>query len=180
MAQPQDPDKVVYVCSILAAGDQALAGARGELSARLGPLEQVTESQTFDFTDYYTPEMGAELVRQFAVLAGQDDPGQLARIKHETNRIEADLARRFGPEPTRPVNLDPGYVEASKLVLASMKNFSHRIYLADGVYAEVTLQWRRGWQALPWTFPDYASGAYDPFLTAARDRLGTPGKARRP
>ncbi|MCP4534749.1 MAG: DUF4416 family protein, partial [Delftia sp.] len=77
-----------------------------------------------------------------------------------------------GSGPDRPINLDVGYVEPSKLVLASMKNFSHRIYLRDGVYAEVTLMFRKGlWEPLGWTFPDYRSGRYDAFLTAARDSL---------
>ena len=64
------------------------------------------------------------------------------------------------------------YITESKLVLASMKDFSHRIYLANGVYAEITLQYHHGcWEPLPWTFPDYGSGRYDAFLTAARKRL---------
>ena len=85
--------------------------------------------------------------------------------------MEAELAKRF-TDVVRPVNIDPGVVELSKLVLASAKNFSHRVYLRDGVYAEVTLQYRRGkWHGAAWTFPDYASGRYDAFLTAARSRL---------
>ncbi len=171
MAQPQAPEKVVYICSLLAASEEALAQARDRLTKDLGPLEELTPPGVFDFTQYYTPQMGPELLRQFAVLAGQLEPGDLAEVKIATNRIEADIARSLGPRPPRPVNLDPGYIEPSKLVLASMKNFSHRIYLHGGVYAEVTLQWRKGWQSLPWTFPDYASGAYDDFLRRARDRL---------
>jgi hypothetical protein len=171
MAQPQAPEKVVYICSLLAAGEEALAQARDHLRGELGPLEELTSPEAFDFTQYYSPQMGPDLLRQFAILAGQSQPGDLADVKIATNRIEADIARTLGPRPPRPVNLDPGYVEPSKLVLASMKNFSHRIYLRNGVYAEVTLQWRKGWQSLPWTFPDYASGAYDDFLRTARDRL---------
>ena len=73
---------------------------------------------------------------------------------------------------TRPINLDVGYVAPAKLVLASMKDFAHRIYLGRGVYAEITLQYRKGrWESLHWTFPDYASRAYDAFLTEVRHRL---------
>lgn len=76
------------------------------------------------------------------------------------------------PRVSRPINLDVGYVDESKLILASMKNFSHRIYLSQGVYAELTLMYHKGrWDALGWTFPDYASGRYHNFLTQARDRL---------
>ena len=77
-----------------------------------------------------------------------------------------------GTRPVRPMNLDPGYIAPSRLVLASMKDFSHRIYLGRGVYGEVTLMYRKGlWEALPWTFPDFASGRYDGFLSEARGLL---------
>ncbi|OPZ95339.1 MAG: hypothetical protein BWY71_02269 [Planctomycetes bacterium ADurb.Bin412] len=72
---------------------------------------------------------------------------------------------------SRPINLDPGYIDASKLVLATTKNYSHRIYIGQSMYAEATLHYHRGkWQAWPFTYPDYGSGLYDPFLNAARDR----------
>ena len=96
------------------------------------------------------------------------------------NAIEADFAARADVRVRRPVNLDPGYVEESKLVLASMKNFSHRIYLGRGVYAELTLMYRGGaWCAMPWTFPDFASGRYDAFLNEARRSLRA-GKRQEP
>ncbi len=99
-------------------------------------------------------------------------PGRLAAIKRATNAVEAEFAAGRGGGPPRPVNLDPGYVTESKLVLASAKDFAHRIYLGEGIYAEVTLTYARGrWQAGPHTFPDYASGRYDAFLTAARAAL---------
>ena len=72
----------------------------------------------------------------------------------------------------RPVNLDPGIIEPSKLVLASTKNFSHRIYIGDGMYAELTLSFCRGkWQSFPYTFPDYKEERYHDFLSKVRDRL---------
>ena len=99
-----------------------------------------------------------------------------------TNRIEAEFTARLAgqptqpgaavPRPARPINLDVGYVDESKLILASMKKFSHRIYLGMGVYAEVTLMYHKGrWDSLPWTFPDYGSGRYHPFLTQVRCKL---------
>jgi hypothetical protein len=89
----------------------------------------------------------------------------------EASAGENGAANHGSPLP-RPINLDPGYVDSPKLVLASMKNYAHRIYLGRGVYAEVTLLHRRGqWTALEWTFPDYASGRYGPFLDQARKRL---------
>ena len=129
--------------------------------------------------------MGNPLLRRFVGFAGPHFPDILANAKRRTNDIEdrfaADRAGAGGPE--RPINLDVGYIESSKLVLASMKNFSHRVYLRDGVYAEVTLMYRRGlWEPLPWTFPDYRSGRYDAFLTAARSTLSgrTPAGEKTP
>ena len=85
------------------------------------------------------------------------------------------MPREVTPRPRavpRAINLDPGYVTESKLVLASAKGLSHRIYLARGVFAEVTLNYTHSqWQSNPWTFPDYASGAYDAFLTEVRSIL---------
>ena len=133
----------------------------------------------FDLTHYYDGQMGSPLYRRFGAFAEPIPPDRLAEAKRTTNAVEADLADRFSP-PERPINLDPGLVEPSKLVLASMKDFSHRIYLGGGVYAEITLLYRRGrWEALPWTFPDFASGRYDAFLTAARQRLRERAEAGR-
>jgi hypothetical protein len=119
--------------------------------------------------------MGSPLLRQFIAFARPIDPGDLAAIKHETNDLEAQLAasepaRRLAV--TRPINLDPGCLEPSKLVLATTKNFSHRVYLGQAIYAEATLAYRSGrWQPWPYTYPDYASGRYFPFLTAVRNHL---------
>ena len=98
--------------------------------------------------------------------------GASSDAKHLTNDLECRFAEEFPAGPPRPINLDPGYVESSKLVLASMKNFSHRIYMDRGVYAEVTLMYRKGdWQSLEWTFPDFASPRYWEFLDSVRERL---------
>jgi hypothetical protein len=138
----------------------------------LGPVELASDVIAFDFTDYYRDRMGPDLLRQFISFRGLGDPDRLAEVKRATNEIERRLSEESPDGPPRPVNLDPGYVELAKLVLASMKNFAHRVYLRDGVYAEVTLQYRgKRWQALPETFPDYASGRYFPFLSDVRESL---------
>ena len=72
----------------------------------------------------------------------------------------------------RPLNLDPGYITPAKLVLASTKDHAHRIYLRDGIYAEVTLSFRgRKWQPLEWTYPDYRRDDYQRFFTECREWL---------
>ena len=142
------------------------------LSETFGPVDLTSEIMDFDFTHYYDRQMGSPLHRRFVAFSSCVSPEALVEAKWATNALEGEFAAQLGPEPPRPINLDPGYVEASKLVLASMKNFSHRIYLGRSVYAEVTLQYHGGsWAAMPWTFPDYACGRYHPFLTQVRDRL---------
>jgi len=173
MAKASDPPEVKLICGMLSSRREWLGEAVEELARALGAIDLVGEIMDFDFTDYYDDEMGRPLLRQFASFAGRTRADALAKAKVRTNAIEADFARRHAASGIRrPVNLDVGYIEPSKLVLASMKNFAQRIYLGGGVYAEVTLLHRGGrWEPLAWTFPDYASGRYDAFLTAVRDRL---------
>ncbi|MBI1902112.1 MAG: DUF4416 family protein, partial [Planctomycetia bacterium] len=133
----------------------------------------------FDDTDYYAREMGTNLRKVFLAFERLIDPGELAPIKLLTNAWEreyADSSGAGGPassaEP-RPLNLDPGYLGLGKLVLASTKDHAHRIYLGQGIFAEVTLHYVRGlgWQPLPWTFPDYRRPPALDFFTRCREYL---------
>ncbi len=181
MAAIQEPKPVKLICGLLCADKALLERMPLRLAEEFGPVDIVAAIQPFDFTHYYDDEMGPGLYRGFVAFENLIDPSRLAEIKVRTNELEDRCARDVhegrepwtpaDPPPDRPVNLDPGYVAPSKLVLASMKDFSHRIYLHSGAYAEITLQYRDGWQKLPWTFPDYGSGRYDEFFTQVRNTL---------
>ena len=176
MAEASEPPKVKLICGMLSADAGFFDTAQGRLAKNFGPVDVVSEVMPFDFTHYYDEEMGAPLHRKFVAFRDDFPPDRLVDAKLATNELERELAagaaRQQAGRGPRRVNLDPGYVAPSRLVLASMKNFSHRIYLGRGVYAEVTLMYRnRRWEPLPWTFPDYASGRYDAFLSAARAAL---------
>ena len=173
MAQASQPAPVKLICGMIASDAERFADALGPLVEAFGPTDLLSEVAAFDFTDYYNAEMGSPLWRQFASFARTVAPESLVEAKIRTNAIEAEFAAQApGRKTRRPINLDPGIIEPSKLVLASMKNFSHRIYLGRGVYGEVTLLYHRGrWEALGWTFPDYASGRYNAFLDASRALL---------
>jgi len=178
MAQAQEPDNVKLICGMISADRELFERAEYELADAFGPIDVTSNIMPFDMTHYYDEQMGSPLWRMFISFARPVAPDVLADVKQRTNAIEAEIAATHaGPDyAPRPINLDPGYIESSKLVLASMKNFSHRIYLRHGVYAEVTLMYRKGaWEGLEWTFPDYASGRYDAFLTDARSRLARGG-----
>jgi hypothetical protein len=156
----------------LALSRDLLDEASTRLAERLGAIQLNSGDMDFIWTDYYEQEMGPNLQRRLIALEGLRNPAELANWKRTAQRIEHDFAARAEGGSHRPINLDPGYLTEAKLVLASLKNFAHRVYLRDGVFAEVTLQYRDGhWCSLPWTFPDYGSGRYDAFLTRVRDAL---------
>ena len=120
----------------------------------------------FAYTDYYYREMGEPLRRRFATIAGLWASDLLPEAKITTNRLEGSGPRRF--------NLDPGLLTLHSLILASTKPHAHRIPLHSGIYAEVTLIYRDGgFQALPWTYPDYASDEYQRILLEIRENLKT-------
>jgi len=114
--------------------------------------------------------MGPGLLRKFVSFARQIDPSEIAAIKLHTNELERSFAPP-SPGAPRRINLDPGYICGSKLVLATMKNHSHRIYLGQGVYVEITLEFRKGaFRPLEKTYRDYASEPYIRFFTKVRER----------
>ena len=172
MGQILSPTPVLLIIAASSRYLSALEWAQVRCAEHLGPI--VLASNAFDFTetDYYAATMGAELKKQFLAFERLIDPGALAETKCHTNQWEAEYtALGRHPEP-RPLNLDPGYITSAKLVLASTKDHAHRIYLGDGIYAELTLSYRkRQWQPMEWTYPDYRRDDYQRFLTQCRDWL---------
>ena len=174
------PKPVQLLVGMLSSISGEFPAARELLERRFGPVELESDRFPFEATNYYDEELGTPIQKQFLVFARLIDPGELAATKCFTNELEQLRARERGTQPSRPVNLDPGYLDAARLVLATTKDRAHRIYLGRGIYAEVTLMYeKRAWQPLPWTYPDYASATYHPFLTEARrsylDRLRSGG-----
>lgn len=173
MGEIREPEAVLPIVALLAAGEAALEAAREAAARVVGPLDLVSPVWPFEWTSYYEAEMGPHLLRQ--IVAGRDlaDPGRLGAWKAAANEAERAIAarREEGAGPLRPANLDPGYISGAKLVLASTKDHAHRIYLGGGIYAEVTLRFAGGrFEPLAWTYPDWRSGRYDAFLRAARAR----------
>jgi hypothetical protein len=161
-----DPVPMKLVCGILSRQDN-LEAARERLRTHFGQIESEFPPIPFTYTDYYREEMGEGLFRSWVSFSGFVEPDFLPKAKIMTHRIEEEFAR---PDGTRKVNLDPGLMDEAKLILASTKNFAHRIYLGHGIYAEVTLIYRQGsFQSLPWTYPDY--GDHREFFNEVRRRL---------
>lgn len=121
-----------------------------------GPLDPKVLTFPFDCTDYYQAEMGSQLVRLFCSFREPVPQEELASAKISTNALEKALAGREKGKVRRGVNLDPGLLTLSNLILATTKGYSHRIYLREGIYAEVTLIFQEdGFRPLEWTYPDY-------------------------
>ena len=168
----QRPQPVKLIIGILAADRQCLEMARLKVIETFGQADLVSPVYPFDMTEYYKEQTGADILRQFVSIEQLIDPGRLAEVKHKTNQMEKELAESLKTPFPRPVNFDPGYVEPSKLVLASTKNFAHRVYIGSGIWAEVTLTYNKGlWQVYPYTFPDFKSGRYSEFLSEVREKL---------
>jgi hypothetical protein len=155
MSTPQIPDPALLIVSVLASQWQGFKPQLlDDLQARFGPLLYCSQAILFNQTNYYNQELGTPLFKRFLgfkQLVAQDS---LVDIKLGTNTLEKEYSRADG---RRVFNLDPGLVNSERLVLATGKNYTHRIYLNRGIWADLTLIFQKGqWQALPWTFPDYA------------------------
>jgi len=173
MGQPTPHAPALLLLAAFSRHETALGWARCRAVDSWGPV--LMESPLFDFadTDYYQPTMGADLRKVFFTFERPFDPAELAAVKLETNRWEDEFAALGGHPEQRPLNLDPGYLTLGKLVLASTKDHAHRVYLARGIYAEVTLFYKnRRWQPREWTFADYRRNDYQEFFRQARRAVG--------
>ena len=169
MGKAKEPRSVELFSGLIGISESALELARRSLSEKYGPIEEVSKIFSFDFTNYYQDEMGPDLLRQFVAFENTIDPAILSRVKLSTNSLEDELTQELDTEVERGINIDPGYLELSKVVLATTKNYSHRVYLRDGIYAEVTLHYEDGtFQPYPWTYPDYCSEGYINYFNEIR------------
>jgi len=161
-----DASPVKPLAGVLWSDPEVWARALDAMQAAWGPSDAVGEPTPFSCTDYYRDEMGAGLKRQLVSFANLAPPEQLPALKLTANGIEADLLR----DGRRTVNIDVGYLDHHKVVLASTKQGPHKIYMGRGVWADMTLRYERGrFHSFPWTFPDLRNGAYDAFLLHVRD-----------
>ncbi len=168
------------IIGILAADQECLTAALEAINANFGKTDLVSDVWPFDQTDYYKEQTGENILRQFVSIEKLIDPGKLAKIKLKTNKIEQKLAEQSASDLLRPVNLDPGLIEPSKLILATTKNYSHRIYIGKKIFAEVTLIYDKGaWRPFDYTYPDYRQDCYYDFFSKVRTQLLEQLKSKR-
>ena len=150
---------VKAIIGVLTPEPSLLPAVYQELTHPLGPIDFKSELLPFTSTTYYEAEMGHGIQRQFISFERLIHAETLADMKLFTNQVEQTFVR--AGTARRRVNLDAGYVCMAKLVLASTKDHAHRIYLRDGIYAEITLRfYRKTFQPWEWTYPDYRSPTY--------------------
>jgi hypothetical protein len=165
MGEAREPQLVKTFVGILTGRLSLLSTVNSLLQERLGPIDIESDLLEFNYTRYYENEMGPGLKRLFVGFDSLGPPDKLVEVKSFTNELE----RTFSEEGKRLVNLDPGYLTAAKVVLASTKDYAHRLYLGDGIYGEVTLVYQGGrFRTLPWTYPDYRSEMYHEFFRQLR------------
>ncbi len=154
MSHPSEPDPVKLIASLFSPEKEMLDRAAADMEVLFGPVDWRSPELYFDRTRYYEREMGWPLHRCFVSFERLVPADRLAEIKLETNRVE----ERYLEDGRRRVNIDPGLISAERLVLATGKNYVHRIYLSKGIYADLTLLYKRKcFRSLPWTYPDYGS-----------------------
>ncbi len=172
MGEINNPRPVLLFVAAFSRHPQALQWARHRLLETFGEEALASDPFDFDQTNYYESSMGCELTKQYWTYESLIDPATLPQVKRMTNGWEQEYAQSANHPESRPLNLDPGYVTEAKLVLATTKDRDHRLYLAEGIYAEGTLFLHRGeWRERPWTYPDYKLPSCHAFLTRCRDYL---------
>jgi len=170
-------EPVKLIAGFIYSSQDAYVSVLEEMENRFGPVQFESETFPFDYTDYYCEEMGNQLKRSFVSFENPVPPDSLRVSKLVTNEME----RRYLNENSgRLINIDPGLVGLANLVLASTKAYTHRVYLGDGIYAEVTLMYEnKAFVPLPWTYPDYRRDDILQFLLRVRENLKEYIAARR-
>lgn len=172
MGTIKEPAQVKYFCGIITAFPAVIEPVRIALEKILGEVDVKAGPFTWNYTSYYSKEMGESLEKYFFSFKELRSPAELSVIKIGTNSIEDEAAIAF-QQVNRPANLDPGYISSAAMILASTKPYSHRIYIGGGVYAQVDYQFKENGRIEfnPWVYPDYKTIEYLDFFGSMRKEL---------
>ncbi len=167
MAPVESPANVKFFVAVLYGSETEFHEACNALVECWGPIENTSEPYPFDVTDYYLSEMGSPLLRRIVAFSQLRPPTDLVAMKIHCNCVENQLAN----EGNRTVNLDCGYLDHHKILLASAKKAGQKVYLDRGIYADLAARYKnKKWIPFEWTFPDYRDGRYDSFYQTVRTR----------
>lgn len=167
MSEPRKAEDVKLISSLFSSKGSLIDDVIRELEEMFGPADWISPRLLFDRTKYYATEMGWPLHRRFISFKSLIRPDEIVEIKLATNKVEA----RYSQDGKRRINIDPGYISLERLVLATGKNYTHRIYLSKGIYADLTLIFHRGsFRTLDWTYRDYADPKVTDYFSDVRER----------
>ncbi|MBW1769083.1 MAG: DUF4416 family protein [Deltaproteobacteria bacterium] len=167
MSNPSEAEDVKLISSLFSAHANLIDRVILEMEGLFGPTDWISPAFFFDRTKYYEKEMGWPLHRRFISFKTLVRPQDIVEIKWKTNALEKKESQRG----KRKINIDPGYVALERLVLATGKNYTHRIYLSKGIYADLTLIFQRGsFSPLAWTYKDYGDPEIIDYFNGVRER----------
>jgi len=167
MSEPSRADDVKLISSLFSSSKALIDEVIHEMEHRFSPVDWTSPGLFFDRTQYYAKEMGWPLHRRFVSFRKLIRPQDVVEVKLETNKIE----NVYLEEAKRKINIDPGYISLERLILATGKNYTHRIYLSKGIFADLTLIFNKAsFRPLEWTFKDYASPEIIGLLNDVRER----------
>ncbi len=168
MSHPKEPRPVKLIAGLLFQDFEVQQRSLKILCDRFGPMDFMTQPIPFTYTDYYKKEMGPTLYRQICSFLELAKLDTLAESKLFTNEVEI----AFSHEGKRTVNIDPGFLSEERIVLATGKNYTHRIYLHSGIFADLTMIYQDGaYRSLPWTYPDYQEPILLHYFSVLRQKL---------
>ncbi len=168
MSKPQPPCPAKLVIGVFMRNKRLLNPVTHDLTDKFGAIDLLSPWMAFDYTPYYKPEMGSPLYRRMIVFKSLIRQTDLPEIKTITNALEL----KYTGHNKRTINIDPGYLLLERFILATNKNFTHRICIGDGIYADLTLIYQDGgFKTLSWTYPDYASREMIAFLLKVREKF---------
>ena len=163
---PFKPKPVKFICGFIYKDETVYLKVKKIMERKFGSIDYESDLINFNFTDYYYEEMGKPLFRRFISFKKLKSPSEFVRIKLWCVKIE----KKFSEEKRRRINIDPGYISESKLVLTTTKDYYHRVYLGKGIYAEVTLYYKnKNFCDLPTTYPDYRTFLYKNIFLSIRE-----------
>lgn len=172
MAAIQFVEPVVRICAVISRYHEARNWGIARIEQTWGRIAHQTEPAPFPAGGFYEAAMGTGLSKTLVALSDVCDPSALADWKLETNQWELEYTQQANHPESRPLNLDPGYVTQAKLVLATTKDRDHRIYLRDGIFAEVTINYvGKQWVHHRWTYPDYRGEQVAGFAGKCRQQV---------
>jgi hypothetical protein len=170
MADTRFQPPVLLVVAAFSRYERALAWGLERLEQAFGPVGLISAPFAFDQTSYYEATMGPDLKKQFFAFHDLVASDSLPAVKLRTNALEREIAERQSYAEARPLNLDPGHLSLGKFLLATTKDQAHRVYLRDGIFADVTLRYEAGtFEPWPWTYADYRQECVRAFLREARE-----------